>query len=200
MASGKENLGGGMGGGPDTANHVESVNGAYSIAANQVELLSRPPLPPGIPGPSVITILAAGMGMDGMVNVRGSQGVRVVAGPPPLPETKSSSTNGVEICVGQMGNLTLQRGLLPIDQKMDMTPTGVTIDAGMGKVTIQSLTEIELSVAGGLTKIKLGPEGVTIEALQIKLSAQLQTEIEAIMTRMTGAAMNQISGGLTMIG
>jgi hypothetical protein len=144
--------------------------------------------------------MAAGMGMDGLVNVRGSQGVRVTAGPPPLTATASSSTNGVEIFVGQTGNLTLQRGLLPIDQKMDMTPTGVTIDAGMGKVTIQSLTEIELSVAGGLTKIKLGPEGVTIEALQIKLSAQIQTEIEAIITRMTGMAMNQISGGVTMIG
>ena len=200
MSSGREGLGGGAGGGPESAVHSESIDSTYSISANQVELIARPPLPPAIPGPSVVTILAAGMGMDGLVDVRGSQGVRVTAGPPPALATASPSTNGVEIVVGETGTLTLQRGLLPVDQKVEMTPTGVTIDAGGGKVTIQSLTEIELSVAEGLAKIKLGPEGVTIEALQIKLSAQILTQIEAAMNRITGDAMNQIGGGITMIG
>lgn len=201
MDSRTEDTGAGTGGGPDTTDHAQSVDGRFSIAANRIELLSRPPLPPAVPGPFVITILAAGLGLDGLVNVRGSQGVRVTAGPPPLPATSSESTNGVEVLVGQTGNLTLQRGLLPeVDQKMEMTPTGITIDAGAGKMTIKSLTEIELSVAEGLTKIKLGPEGVTIEALQIKLSAQVQAEIQALIARLAGSAMTQISGGITMIG
>jgi hypothetical protein len=51
-----------------------------------------------------------------------------------------------------------------------------------------------------VTKIKLAPDGVTIEALQIKLSAQVQAEIQAIMAKLAGSAMTQISGGITMIG
>lgn len=197
-----DNRGAGMGGGPESRDRHQETDGTYSIAANQVTLLGRPPLPPGIPGPSLITIVAGDLpGMDGMVDVRGAQGIRLTAGPPPLPATNSSSTNGVEIEIGEMGKFTLKRGLLPVvDQQMEVTSAGVTIDAGSGKVTIQSLTEITLSVANGLTKIKLGPEGVTIEALQIKLSAQVQAEIQALMNKITGTAMNQVSGGITMIG
>jgi len=195
-----ERIGGGSGGGPGTADHARSIDGTFSIAANQVELISRPPVPPGIPGPHVITILASGFGMDGRVNVRGSQGVRITAGPPPLLPTESESTNGVEILAGETGTVTIQRGLLPIDQKIEMTPGGITVDAGVGKVTLKSLTQIELSVAEGLTKLTLGPEGVTIQALQINLSAQVQAQIQGIITQLTGQAMTQISGGITMIG
>jgi hypothetical protein len=196
-----DSAGAGMGGGPDARDHDQGVEGSYSITANQITFVSQPPLPPFLPGPTVITIMAADvLGMDGLVNVRGLKGIRLTAGPPPLPATESSSTNGVEIEIGELGKFTLQRGLLPVDQKMEITQEGVTIDAGVGKVTIKSLTEITLSVAEGMTKIKLGPEGVTIEALQIKLSAQLQAEIQGLMNKVTGTAMNQIGGGITMIG
>jgi hypothetical protein len=194
-------LGGGTGGGPTSCDRSHYVTGTHGVSANQIELVSRPPLGAGIADPSVITLLAAGEGTDGLVNVRGSQGVRITAGPPLLPPTSSESTDGVEIVTGELQKVTLQRGLLPaVDQKIEMTPDAITIDAGKGKVTIQSLTEITLSVAGGVTRIKLGPEGVTIEALQIKLSAQVQAEVQALMNKITGSAMNQISGGITMIG
>jgi hypothetical protein len=142
----------------------------YSIVANQVEIAAQLPLPPAIPEPSLITIVSAGMGMDGLVDVRGSQGVRVTAGPPPLPPTASDSTNGVEIVVGEMQNVTLQRGLLPVDQKIEMTLSGITVDAGLGKVTIQSLTQITLSVAGGLSTITLTPAGITIQGLLVQIN------------------------------
>jgi len=200
MNSDNDQIGGGSGGGPDNFTHAQAVDGMYSVSANQVEFFTRPPLPPAIPGPSVIRVLAGGKGIDGQVLVRGTKGVRVTAGPPPLLETASDSTDGVEILIGELGKFTLKRGLLPIDQKMEMTSDGVTIDAGAGKVTIKSMTEITLSVAEGMTKIKLGPDGVTIEALQIKLSAQVQAEIQALMTKLAGSAMTQISGGVTMIG
>jgi hypothetical protein len=192
--------GGGSGGGPESPEHGHAVDGTYTISANAIELNSRPPLPPGIPGPHVITILASGFGVDGLVNVRGSQGVRITAGPPPLLPTGSSSTNGVEIVTSEIGNVTLQRGLLPTDQKMEMTPSGVTIDGGVGKVTIKSMTQIELSVCEGLAKITIGPDGVTIDALMIKLSAQVMAQLQGIMAQLSGSAMTQISGGITMIG
>jgi hypothetical protein len=121
--------------------------------------------------------------------------------PPVGPAVESESTNGVEIIVGEPGTVTLKRGFQPpAIQKIEMTQTGITIDAGVGKVTIESLTEIELSVAGGLSKIKLGPEGVTIEGLIVKLDATIQAKVQAIIATLTADALNQISGGITMIG
>jgi hypothetical protein len=175
MDSDRNDFGGGSGGGPDTTGHVESFDGSYAIAANQVELLSRPPIPPAVPGQSVISILAAGLGMDGLVNVRGSQGVRITAGPPVVPEVSppvlADSTNGVEIVVSEPQNVTIQRGLVPdVDQKIEMTPSGITIDAGGMPVTIQSLTQITLSVAGGLSTITLAPEGITIQGILVQIN------------------------------
>lgn len=168
------NSGAGTGGGPDAKFHDLSHDGRFSISANQVLLTSRPSLAPVVPDPYVITILAAGMGMDGIVNVAGSQGVRVTAGPPMLPPTGSDSTNGAEVVVGETQNITLQRGLMPgVDQKIEMTPSGITVDAGVMPVTIQSLTEIKLSVAGGLNTITLTPSGITIQGLMIQIQGAL---------------------------
>jgi hypothetical protein len=171
MSNNVKPQGGGSGGGPDSvANHIETFDGSYAISANQIEIASIAPMPPAIPNPSLITILAGGMGIDGKVDVRGGQGVRITAGPPPLPPTTSDSTNGVEVMVGELQNVTLQRGLLPIDQKIEMTPGAITVDAGVGTVTIKSLTQITLSVAGGLSTITLGPEGITIQGLLVRIN------------------------------
>ena len=165
------NFGGGSGGGQLTTDHVQSFDGDYLLTANQVEILSAPPLPPAVPGPCLITIQADAMGIGGKVNVNGSQGVRISAGPPSLPPTASASTNGVEIAVGEIQNVTIQRGLLPgVDQKIEMTPSGITVDAGTMPITIQSLTQITLSVAGGLSTITLAPEGVTIQGVLVQIN------------------------------
>jgi hypothetical protein len=170
----KTDCGAGSGGGEETTDHVHSFDGTYSLSANQVELLSRPPLPPAPPGPSVITILADGFGTDGKVNVNGSQGVRITAGPPSLPPTASGSTNGVEVIAGEIQNVTIQRGLLPgVDQKIEMTPSGITVDAGAMPITIKSLTQITLSVAGGMNTITLTPTGITIQGLMIQIQGAL---------------------------
>jgi len=42
---------------------------------------------------------------------------------------------------------------------------GITVDGGAMPVTIQSLTQIKLSVCGGLSSITLGPDGITIMGL-----------------------------------
>ena len=145
----------GSGGGPtDTQAQPSYHDGSHSIIANQVSILTRPPLPPAVPDPCVISILAAGLAPDGRVEIRGSQGVRVTSGPPMLPPMTSSSTNGVEVIASEAQNLTLQRGLIDgVDQKMEMAPGSIIIDGGVGTITIQSLTEITLQVAGGLSTI-----------------------------------------------
>jgi hypothetical protein len=156
------------GGGRDS---VQSVDGTFAVGANQVTLVSIPPLPPLTPNPSTVTVLAAGLPSDGFVYVRGNQGVRVTTGPPPLPPTNSDSTNGVEIIVSELQNVTIQRGLIDgVDQKIEMTPSGITVDAGAMPVTIQSLTQITLSVAGGLSTITLGPQGVTIQGILVQIN------------------------------
>jgi hypothetical protein len=91
-----------------------------------------------------------------------------------LPPVASDSTNGAEVVVGEVQNITLQRGLLPgVDQKIEMTPSGITVDAGAMPVTIQSLTQITLSVAGGLNTITLTPQGITIQGLMITVQGAL---------------------------
>lgn len=172
MVSRNGNKGGGSGGGPDTMDHAQSFDGRFEISANQVELLSRPPMPPAAPGTNVITLLSTDLtGLGGTVDVRGAKGVRITAGPPMLPPQSSDSTNGVEIVVGEIQNVTIQRGLLPgVDQKIEMTPSGITVDAGAMPVTIQSLTEIKLSVAGGLSTITLGPQGITIQGILVQIN------------------------------
>lgn len=167
----EEELGAGSGGGPDTSEQSHFFDGTYSITANQVEVLSRPPIPPAPPGPNMITILAAGLAPNGKVNVRGSQGVRVTSGPPPLPPTSSDSVNGVEIIVSEAQNVTIQRGLIPgVDQKIEMTPGNITVDGGAGTITIQSLTEIKLAVAGGMSSITLTPAGIIIQGILVQIN------------------------------
>ena len=172
MDPNQTNQGAGSGGGlTETTINSHSFDGTYSIAANQIQLLSQPPFPPAIPGPNVITLLAAGLGMDGKVDVRGSQGVRITAGPPPLPPASSDSTNGVEIVAGEAQNVTIQRGLIPaVDQKIEMEPGSITVDGGAGTITIQSLTEITLQVAGGLASIKLTPAGIILQGILIQIN------------------------------
>jgi hypothetical protein len=188
----RDSFGSGMGPGPETIDYQVFQAGAYSISANQIQLVTQPALSTPIPGPSTIAIAALGQGVDGQLALRGTQGVRITAGPAPALPTESVTTNGVEVRTGAIGTLTLHRGLLPTDQKVDLTPLGVSINAGSGKVSIESLVEITLSVAGGLSTIKLDPDGITIEGLQIKQLAKLQAELQTLANKVT-AQLNELT-------
>lgn len=160
--------GGGSGGGDDRRDEARTFDGSYTVVANQLEFVSRTPIPPTSPDSCEITLLSSDITeMKGNVNLRGMGGVRITAGPPPLPAT-NGDTQGVEIEVGEIQNVTIKRGLIDgVDQKIEMTPTGITVDGGMMPITIQSMTQITLSVCGGLSSITLGPSGVTIVGLPI---------------------------------
>lgn len=169
MVPDSENTGGGAGGGTgmeESGNILQSADSTFQIAGNQVVLLSRKALPPSAkPGPSVITILAAGsmptFADDGKVDVRGTKGVRITSGPPlmiPLgasPPVADESTNGVEIIVAENQKITIQRGARtppPFQssfQNIEMTQDGITIQSGASPTSY--------------SKIEMKPSSITFE-------------------------------------
>lgn len=159
----------------DGGHKRQDVEGVYEIAANQLLLVTKSPLQPSSTD-HVITLLAPGTPesalTDGRIELRGTQGVRVTAGPPmgEVLATDSKSVQGVEIIVGEEQKVTIQRGLLPVDQKIEMSPGKIEIDAGLGQISIKSLTGIEISVADGVSKISLTPTGVTIQGIFVRIN------------------------------
>lgn len=158
------NPGGGSGGADDSGNRghrMVSSDGTHETRANQVSLVSWKNLLPTNDNESRIGLLAMG-GLtgefidDGTVDIRGCKGVRITSGPliPVLnPIMSSTSTDGIEIETGESQSITIKRGQLPIDQYITMTPTGITINAGiLGTLTLQA----------GMSQITIGPAGITI--------------------------------------
>jgi hypothetical protein len=174
-----ENLGGGSGGAAmpsavagceeeDQGHQTISVDGTYSIRANQVSLTSWKNIPPSADNESRIMLLAMG-GLtgefldDGTVDIRGCKGVRITSGPqiPPVvnPIVSSDSTDGIEIEAGELQTITIKRGMLPvIDQYISLTEDGITIDAGIAGT---------LTLNAGMSQITIGPEGITIIGLPL---------------------------------
>jgi len=173
-----ENLGGGSGGAAmpsvvagceeeDQGHQTISVDGTYSIRANQVALTSWKNIPPSADNESRIMLLAMG-GLtgefidDGTVDIRGCKGVRITSGPllPVVnPITSADSTAGVEIETGESQSITIKRGQEPdIDQYISMTKNSITIDAGIGGT---------LTLNAGGNSITIGPEGITIIGLPL---------------------------------
>jgi hypothetical protein len=166
-----ENLSGGSGGADCTeenkGDQAISVDGTYSIRANQVALTSWKNIPPSADNESRVMLLAMG-GLEGlfadsgMVDVRGCKGVRITSGsliPIINPPMSADSTDGIEIETGETQSITMKRGVLPvIDQYITLTSSGITIDAGLlGTLTLTA----------GLSTITIGPSGITIVGIPI---------------------------------
>jgi hypothetical protein len=159
-------LGGGSGGdaGMDTkGNQLHSATATYQIGGNQVVLVSRHNIPPQKSGPSRIIILAGGglpggFADDGTVDIRGAKGVRLTAGglavPLMSPDTSVGSTGGVEIAVDETQNVTIMRGMEPTDQWIQMTPTGISINAG---------PKGQLVLSAGMSSITISAAGIVID-------------------------------------
>jgi hypothetical protein len=166
-----ENLSGGSGGADCTeenkGDQAISVDGTYSIRANQVALTSWKNIPPSADNESRVMLLAMG-GLEGlfadsgMVDVRGCKGVRITSGsliPIINPPMSADSTDGIEIETGETQSITMKRGVLPvIDQYITLTSSGITIDAGLlGTLTLTA----------GLSTITIGPSGITIVGIPV---------------------------------
>jgi hypothetical protein len=166
-----ENLSGGSGGADCTeenkGDQAISVDGTYSIRANQVALTSWKNIPPSADNESRVMLLAMG-GLEGlfadsgMVDVRGCKGVRITSGsliPIINPPMSADSTEGIEIETGETQSITMKRGVLPVlDQYITLTSSGITIDAGLlGTLTLTA----------GLSTITIGPSGITIVGIPV---------------------------------
>ena len=192
--------GGGSGGGLAPDIHLVSESQPYVLAANQVAIVASAPLT-AIPPESTLTLLAAGDDGLGVVDVRGATGVRVTAGPAPGLPTHDLVTNGVEIVAGATGCVTIQQGLVPpAVQKVEMIPgVGLTINAGAMPVRIESAALIELTVAGGTSKIVLTPAGVEINAPDVRIVGIADATVEGPRVAVRAAATATITAPMTMI-
>lgn len=159
------NPGGGSGGDDDVAtkgHRTVTSDGTHETRANQISLVSWKNILPGAGNESRIGLLAMG-GLDGLfmedgnVDIRGCKGVRITSGPliPVMnPDMSVASTDGIEIETGESQSITMKRGQLPeIDQYITMTPTGITINAGIAGT---------LTLNAGMSQITIGPTGITI--------------------------------------
>jgi hypothetical protein len=216
MTPDEQNLGGGAGGGTgmdDHGNNLQSAGSTYQIAGNQVVLLSRKPVPlsPKVkPGPSRIVLLAAGglptYADDGNVDIRGAKGVRITSGPPAIPmmspDTASEATNGVEIIVGETQKVTLQRGLTPLAQKIEMTSEGITLQCGSTPASPSiEMTADSITLQCGSTpvspQIKMSPDGIVLSAggamQAITIGVDGTVVIEGLVIRITGDTLVAIN-------
>lgn len=173
----------------------------YVIAAPQVGILCDAPLT-AVPPQSVITLLAAGTNLLGVVDVHGTLGVRVSAGPPGLtPVHNATMLPGVEVEVAETHGIRLQQGFAPpAGQKIEMLPVvGITINAGAMPLRLESTTLIEISVGGGTSKITLTPAGVEITAPTVRVVGMIDAALEGPRVEMRAAATATISAPMTMI-
>ena len=85
-------------------------------------------------------------------------------------------------------------------QKVSLVPAlGITIDAGAMPVRIESATLIELTVAGGTSKIVLSPAGIEITAPDVRVVGIVDATLEAPRATLRAAATATISAPMTMI-
>lgn len=180
------NFGGGSGGATpcDTKDDGKSVDGTYQLIANVLDLTSRAPQQGAAPSPCIVTLKAMDVpkgGTAGYINLRAAGGVFIGAGPP-VPEFADipATTDGVLVQAGDKEKVSIQRGLgqLPesqqIDQLIEMTGEGITIDAGMKDVTVQAVHMIKLVCCSPFPYTAIANQDamstITMDPFQIELS------------------------------
>ena len=73
-----------------------------------------------------------------------------------------------------------------------------TTKANLGASSTEAMQSIELKV--GENSIKIDQVGITITGMMVKVQGQVQTQIQGLLCQVSGDAMLQAKGGVTMIG
>lgn len=152
--------------------HIIHCAGIHGVAGGQVTIEAVDAMPPVNTMPPEVRVMAFNHMMDsGKIALRGTEGVRITAGTAPFPPMMNDSLNGVEVQVNDPQNIKLSRGLIPkVDQTIDMEPNAITIDAGIGTLTLQSMMEIVIQCANGVASIKLTPEAIILQGPMIMIN------------------------------
>lgn len=97
----------------------------------------------------------------------------------------------------KMGNdkLTVSMGNMEVTVSLG----NITIKAPVGSITMEALQGITLK-CGPTTSVELTPQGVTLKGMMIESKATMMNNTEGLMSTHKGTAMEQISGGIIMIG
>ena len=90
-------------------------------------------------------------------------------------------------------SVTIDQGNDSLDVKMG----NLSIKADAGKIDVQALQSITLTVGGN--SVKIDQEGVTINGMMIKVSGQLMADIGSPMTKVSGDGMLILKGGIVMM-
>jgi hypothetical protein len=161
-----EEFGAGSGGDDGDGNNYHHYDGWYTVNAQEVSLVAEDPTNP------VIDLLAASESTNGIVNVRGSKGVRITTGPPGQPPYNNMNVFGLEVQTGDSQYIALIRGMEenPSQGVVLLNDQGVGINGNQGGVWLRSKTKIKLMVIGGTSYIELTPSGIVMKGPLIQIN------------------------------
>ncbi|HTB10635.1 MAG TPA: hypothetical protein VK752_03645 [Bryobacteraceae bacterium] len=177
-----QHFGAGSGGGPGV---IDTASGDKYLAAqkelwlvgNQVHLQTGTSASAETPEEYVIEMLAIDPGFDnGRIEMRGSQSVRITSGVQEGsggPKISNKKNNGVVIRAGDGQVVALAQGCdEEVDSAVVLNPQGAGGILLNSKefISIDSGTQILLSVAGGTSSITLTPSGIVMKGPIIRIN------------------------------
>jgi len=167
----KELLGAGSGGDAGDGCETHYTDGHYMIGGSKVFLTALGSEGGDAESPVISILAGTGSAPDGLVNARGSQGVRITSGPPGQPPSQNRTINGLDLQTGDAQEINIMRGWTePAVQLIQMNPGQIVIDAGPGTLTLLAATSISIKVAGGTSSISLTPLGIVMQGPVITLN------------------------------
>jgi type VI secretion system secreted protein VgrG len=95
--------------------------------------------------------------------------------------------------VTQNRSVTINQGNDTLDVKMG----NLSIKADAGKIDVQAMQSITLTVGGN--SVKIDQQGVTINGIMVKVSGQAMADMSSPMTKVSGDGMLILKGGIMML-
>ncbi len=102
-------------------------------------------------------------------------------------------TKDETVKIGQNRSVTIDQGNDALDIKMG----NLSIKADAGKIDVQAMQSITLTVGGN--SVKIDQQGVTINGIMIKVAGQAMADIGSPMTKVSGDGMLTLKGGIMML-
>jgi len=90
-------------------------------------------------------------------------------------------------------SVTIDQGNDSLDVKMG----NLSIKADAGKIDVQAMQSITLTV--GANSVKIDQQGVTINGIMVKVAGQAMAEVGSPMTKVSGDGMLTLKGGIMML-